>query len=97
MTRATLIVDGRWLYDAIKGSKTIFDEDPVTIEIEIRGDLIVDCNGQTVDANAHGLSTAPTGNGTPGGTFFSSFQVQPRFVEYWVADDSADRTEGVES
>lgn len=97
VTRATLVVDGRWLYDAVKGSKTIFDEDPVTVEIEIRGDLIVDCNGQTVDANAHGLFPAPTGNGTPGGTFLSSFQVQPRFPEYRVADDSADRPEGVES
>ncbi len=97
VTRATLVLDGRWLYDAVMGSKTIFDEDPVTVEIEIRGDLIVDCNGQTIDANAHGLFPAPTGNGTPGGTFFSSFQVQPRFDKYRVADDSAERTEGVQS
>jgi hypothetical protein len=96
VTRATLVVDGRWLYDAVKGSKTAFDEDPVAVEIEIRGDLIVDCNGQTVDANAHGLLRAPSGNGTPGGTFFSSFQVQPRFAEYRIADDSKDRTEGVQ-
>lgn len=96
VTRARLVVDGRWLYDAIKGSKTIFDENPATVEIEVRGDLIVDCNGQTVDANNHGLLPAPTGNGTPGGTFFSSFQVQQRFAAYRVADDSADRTEGVE-
>jgi hypothetical protein len=96
VSRATLVVDGRWLYDAIKGSKTIFDENPITVEIEVRGDLIVDCNGQTVDANGHGLSRVPSGNGTPGGTFFSSFQVQPRFVENRVADDSAERTEGVQ-
>lgn len=95
--RATLVVGARWLYDAVKGSKTIFDEDPITVEIEIRGDLIVDCNGQTVDANSRGLLAAPTGNGTPGGTFYSRFQVQPRFAEYRVADDSADRTAGVES
>lgn len=97
VTRATLVVGARWLYDAVKGSKTIFDEDPITVEIEIRGDLILDCNGQAVDANAHGLLPAPTGNGTPGGTFYSRFQVQPRFAEYRVADDSADRTAGVES
>ena len=96
VTRASLVVDGRWMYDAVKGSKTTFDQDPVTVEIEIRGDLIVDCNGQTVDANAHGLLRAPSGNGTPGGTFFSNFQVQPRFAEYRVADDSKDRSEGVQ-
>lgn len=95
VTRATLVVDGRWLYDAIRGSKTIFDDSPVTVEIEVRGDLIVDCNGQTVDANNHGLLPGPTGNGTPGGTFLSSFQVQQRYAAYRGADDSADRTEGV--
>ena len=97
VTRATFVVDGRWLYDAVKGSKTIFDEDPTTVEIEVRGDLIVDCNGQTVDANAHGMLAAPTGNGTPGGTFFSSFRVQPRDSDYQRANESADRTQGVES
>ena len=97
VTRATLVVDGRWLYDAVKGEKTIFDEDPTTVEIEIRGDFIVDCNGQTVDANASGLLPAPTGNGTPGGTFFSSFRVQPRFKEYRVEHESADRSQGVQS
>ena len=86
---------GRWWHDADRGTKTIFDEHPITIEIEVHGDLIVDCNGQTVDANAHGLSPAPSGNGTPGGTFFSRFQVQPRFAADQV--DSAYRTEGVES
>ncbi|MBP6107116.1 MAG: hypothetical protein KA506_11490 [Steroidobacteraceae bacterium] len=95
VSRATVVVDGRWLYDAVRGTKTIFDEHPITIEIEVHGDLIVDCNGQTVDANAHGLSPAPSGNGTPGGTFFSRFQVQPRFAADQV--DSAYRTEGVES
>lgn len=97
VTRATFVVDACWLYDAIKGPRTIFDEEPATVEIEIRGDLIVDCNGQTVDANAHGLSPAPTGNGTPGGTFFSSFRVQPRFRRERVAGDGAERTEGVQS
>lgn len=90
VTRATLVVDGRWLYDAVKGTHTIFDEDPTSVEIEIRGDFIVDCNGQAVDANAHGLSPAPTGNGTPGGTFFSSFHVQPRNPDRRVVSESAD-------
>ena len=95
-TRATIIVDGGWLSDAVKGAETIFDDDPTTVEIEIRGDLIVDCNGQTVDANAHGLSPAPTGNGTPGGTFFSSFRVQS-YAECRVADERSNRTQGVQS
>jgi len=95
-TRATLVVDAGWLSDAVKGSKTIFNEDPTTVEIEVRGDLIVDCNGQTVDANSHGLWPAPSGNGTPGGTFFSSFHVEPRYVEYRAAADSAERAEGAE-
>ena len=38
------------------------------VEIEVRGDFILDCNGQPVDANAVGRAAAPTGNGTPGGT-----------------------------
>lgn len=97
VSRATLVVDGRWLYDGIKGSKTMFDKDPITVEIAIRGDLIVDCNGQAVDANAHGLSPAPSGNGTPGGTFFSTFQVQPRFAEYRLADGAVTRAEGAQS
>jgi hypothetical protein len=78
VTRATLVVDAGWVDDAIESRKTIFKYDTATVEIEVRGDFIVDCNGQTIDANAIGLSPAPTGNGTPGGTFFSSFQVQAR-------------------
>lgn len=79
-TRAVMVVDARWLYDAVRGPRTIFDQAAATVEIEIRGDLIVDCNGLAVDANARGRQAVPTGNGTPGGTFFSSFQVQPRYV-----------------
>ena len=78
ITRATLMVDAGWVDDAIQSRKKYFNENPGSVEIEVRGDFIVDCNGQTVDANAVGLSPAPTGNGTPGGTFHSSFQVQPR-------------------
>jgi hypothetical protein len=97
LTRATIIVDEGWFNDAVRGDNTIFDEDPTTVEIEIRGDFIVDCNGQTIDANSIGLLAAPTGNGAPGGTFHSSFRVQPRYAEYRVPDESAERSEGVES
>jgi hypothetical protein len=77
VTRARLIVDAGWAGDGLNGRRTIFDE-IATVEIEIRGDFIVDCNGQAIDANAIGQSAAPTGNGTPGGTFHSSFRVQAR-------------------
>jgi hypothetical protein len=78
ITRATLVFDTGWVSDAIESRKRIFNQNETQVEIEIRGDYIVDCNGQTVDANAVGLSPAPTGNGTPGGTFISSFRVYPR-------------------
>jgi hypothetical protein len=47
------------------------------VEFEVRGDLIVDCNGQTVDANSFGLCPAPSGNATAGGTLLSTFKVEP--------------------
>ncbi|HVC12457.1 MAG TPA: hypothetical protein VNE59_12515 [Burkholderiales bacterium] len=72
--RATVVVDAAWVDDAIRGSATRFGQ-LAWMEIEVRGDLIVDCNGQTVDANAVGLSKGPSGNGTPGGTFTSSFPI----------------------
>lgn len=75
VTRATLIVESAWVYDAIDSRKRIFNQREALVEIEIRGDYIVDCNGQTVDANVVGLSPSPTGNGTPGGTFLSTFRV----------------------
>jgi hypothetical protein len=74
---AAIVVDGGWLDDAVRGRKTIFKLGETRIEIEVRGDLIVDCNGQTVDANSFGLSRGPTGNATAGGTFLSTFTVAP--------------------
>jgi hypothetical protein len=52
-----------WVEDALYGY-TRFDKHDARIELEVRGDLILDCNGQAVDAN---------GNGTPGGTSFASY------------------------
>lgn len=75
VTRATLIVDAAWVKDAILSEKRIFNKNDTAVEIEVRGDYIIDCNGQAVDANPVGLSPPPTGNGTPGGTFLSSFRV----------------------
>jgi hypothetical protein len=74
---ARVVVDSHWLQDAVLGGYTRFRGPEIRVEIEIHGDFIVDCNGQAVDANAVGLRAVPSGNGTPGGTFRSSFQVSP--------------------
>jgi hypothetical protein len=68
--------NGDWISDEIKSKKTKFNGEDVRIEIEIRGDYIIDCNGQCVDANPRGLLAAPTGNGTPGGTYLSTFMLK---------------------
>jgi len=47
------------------------------VEVEIFGDLMLDCRGQPVDANAVGPTIVPTGNGTPGGTCRFTFRVVP--------------------
>jgi hypothetical protein len=80
---ARLVVDGSWFEDGFWGSHSVFYAGETSVEIEVRGDLITDCNGQAVDADAVGLLSAPTGNGTPGGTFQSSLRVgirPPRYV-----------------
>jgi hypothetical protein len=74
---ARLIVSRHWFKETVGGYSRVFDL-PTRVEIEVRGDFIVDCNGQTVDANAHGLSAVVTGNGSPGGTFLSVFGVEAR-------------------
>lgn len=82
---ATLLVRTRWVSDAIRGGETRFDGYGARVEIEIRGDFILDCNGQAVDADAVGLRDVPSGNGTPGGTYLSTFRVGKRTVP---ADES---------
>lgn len=72
---ARLVVDGSWIEDGVRGRRSLFNSGETWVEIEFRGDLVVDCNDQTIDVNSHGLSTDTTGNGTPGGTLFSSFKV----------------------
>jgi hypothetical protein len=75
---ARIVVDGGWLEDAVRGRVTVFHLQQTWVEIEIRGDFIVDCNGQTVDANARGILSSPTGNGSPGNSFLSTFTVEKR-------------------
>ena len=74
-TEAALVVSWRWVSDALRGQHTEFDGVAVNVEIEIRGDHILDCNGQAVDANARGHGGAPSGNGTPGGSHLSHFML----------------------
>ena len=74
---ARLVVGRAWIEDGLNGWGGPFNNE-TWVEIEVRGDFILDCNGQPVDANAVGLLAAPTGNGTPGGTFLSTFCVSPR-------------------
>ncbi len=96
---ATIIVDGSWLEDAVRGRRTLFLGGETRVEIEVRGDLMVDCNGQQLDLETHGLCPSPTGNNSPGGTFFSDFVVasaretSPHPVKY----QSGDPREGVSS
>jgi len=74
---ARIQVRSDWCDDEIWGRHSVFDQ-PTHVEIEIRGDLILDCNGQAVDATPAGPDRLPSGNGTPGGTYFSSFKLQKR-------------------
>jgi hypothetical protein len=74
---ATLVVEGGWAEDALWGRGSVFYAQ-TWVELEVRGDFILDCNGQPVDADAVGRLAAPTGNGSPGGRFLSTFQVAPR-------------------
>jgi hypothetical protein len=72
---ATIIVDSAWVEDGVRGRRTVFQNGETHVEIEVRGDFIIDCNGQAVDANTVGRTPNVTGNGTPGGTFLSTFRV----------------------
>lgn len=74
---ARLVVGTAWVEDGLNGWGGPFNGE-TWVEIEVRGDFILDCNGQPIDANAVGRVPAPTGNGTPGGTFLSTFRVSPR-------------------
>src|SRR6516162_123929 len=68
-----LIVRPRWLRDEVdKDDESWLSQREFTIEIEIRGDLILDCHRQAIDGEAIGLDPTPSGNGSPGGTFMSS-------------------------
>ncbi|MCV9961725.1 hypothetical protein OIU34_07395 [Pararhizobium sp. BT-229] len=82
----------RWVRDEIEmDGESYLNERDFVVEIEIRGDLILDCSGQAVDANSIGLQAAPTGNGTPGGTYFSTFKVMRMTRPAQTGDDDGGR------
>jgi hypothetical protein len=76
---ARIVVSGAWLRDGVLGDGSIFREGETGVEIEIRGDFIVDCLGQTVDANPRGRMPMPTGSDGPGDAYISTFTVAERF------------------
>ena len=93
---AAIVVDGVWLYDAVRSSASVFHDHVTRVEFEIRGDFIVDCNGQTVDGEAIGHSPPPTGNRSPGGTFLSTFRVaRSEHSDRRDRPDHAARSQGV--
>jgi hypothetical protein len=76
-TSAIIELRSIWCDDEVWGPASLFDEE-TRVEIEVRGDLILDCNGQAVDATPAGPDRVPSGNGTPGGTYFITFTLEAR-------------------
>jgi hypothetical protein len=76
--RATIVVAGDWVSDGLVGRGSIFHAGPTYVEITVRGDFIVDCMGQTVDANPPGLLPVSTGSDGPGDDYISTFTVAQR-------------------
>lgn len=82
----TLVVEPGWVGDEIVSENSAFRAEVGLVEIEVRGDFILDCCGQAVDANAIGLAAPPaTGNGAPGGTFRSTFYAGESGHDKWPA------------
>ncbi len=79
--RALIAVSGGWLSDGVLGRGSVFRQGETHVEIGIHGDLIEDCLGQTVDANARGRSPFPSGSDGPGDTYISTFTVAQRVRE----------------
>jgi hypothetical protein len=75
---AKIVVAGAWLKNTVQDDDTIFAQGETRVEIQVRGDLIEDCLGQTVDANPRGRSPFPSGSDGPGDSFLSAFSVARR-------------------
>lgn len=90
--RATLTVDARWVNGEFPKNQSSKFDAVTLVEIEVRGDLILDCCGQPIDANRIGSNPPPTGNGSPGGTFLTSFLLAKRSFKSTVAAPNEQRT-----
>jgi hypothetical protein len=67
-----------WIGDEISGRSTWLTWDGFAVEIDIFGDGILNCHRVPIDGEALGVDASPSGNGTPGGTYRSSFRVQAK-------------------
>jgi len=68
-----------WQGELAQGSSSGFSRKTL-VEVRIHGDLIIDWAGQPIDGNAIG-HRLPSGNGTPGGEFLSSWRVSPKAAD----------------
>jgi hypothetical protein len=77
---ATLIFGTEWLNGELAKENThsLFSNGTSRVEIEVRTCFILDMCGQSVDGNPIGARPAPTGNGSPGGRYLSTFRVKSR-------------------
>jgi hypothetical protein len=71
-------VDAYWVRDEIAGGSSWLTWDVFEIDIEVNGDGILDCHRLPIDGEAIGLEAFPSGNGSPGGIYRSSFRVEPK-------------------
>jgi hypothetical protein len=84
---AILRADPEWIMDEVVSARSAFNGGAL-VEIEVRGDFILDTCGQAVDANAIGRGL-PSGSGSPGGVFLSSFRVEQRAGGRRMAEEAA--------
>ena len=81
--KVALCIDHGWYHELIEKHHKPHDK-MALVQIEVNGDFILDCHGQSVDANARGfaLRVEPdkpvelSGNGTPGGVLISVFRLK---------------------
>ena len=81
--RATFVADPRWRDSTVERNTSLLENFEVTVEIEFRGDFVLDTHGRAVDADSISAVKAvskkgkpvSSGNGRPGGTFLSVFKV----------------------
>lgn len=71
-------VDAYWVRDEITGGSSWLTWDVFEINVELNGDGILDCHHMPIDGEAIGLEAFPSGNGSPGGIYRSSFRVEPK-------------------